>query len=411
MKVSSRTEVSFDDVRSRGVNSGYPLERGEKLERTGDAQLYGLEMLPGPGGGIVLALRGRIDHHNVTDLLAAGTAALEESRPRELTVDLDAVDFLDSAGALAVLQLRGWAERRGIPVQLANLREAEKGIIELIDPQALLREPLIGERRTRGFVVRLGEATLRLARELFDTVSFVGQLAAATVLSLLRPRRIRWSDVRNHIQSVGVDGLPIIGLLSFLMGYIIGAMAVSTLQLISLNFLIGRIVAIGIIQEFGPIVVAVMVAGRSGSAFAAELATMEVNEEIDAITAMGYEPVYFLGVPRVLAMIVAVPLVTLYSDLIGMLGGLVVAATKLEVSAYEYFREIPPALSVFSFTVSTLKTFVFAFIIVAIGCHRGFRARGGAEAVGTSTTSALVTSIFLVILADFTFALLVNYLG
>jgi phospholipid/cholesterol/gamma-HCH transport system permease protein len=368
-------------------------------------------MLPGPGGAATLTLRGTIDRYNATELLEEALEALETQNPREVTLDLAGVDYLDSAGALAVVQLRSWAQGRGAAARLANLRETEKGIIELIRPEALLAKPLIGERRSRSFVVRLGEATLRLFLDIFDTISFVGQLTAATLLPFLRPRQVRWSEVRNQIQAIGVDGLPIIGLLSFLMGYIIAAMAVNTLQLVSLNFLIGRIVAIGIIQEFGPIVVAVMVAGRSGAAFAAELATMEVNEEIDAITAIGYEPIYFLGVPRVLATLVTVPLVTLFSDLIGLLGGLVVAATKLEVSAYEYFKEIPPALNVFSFTVSTLKTVVFAFIIVAIGCHRGFRTRGGAEGVGVSTTSALVTSIFLVILADFTFALLVKYLG
>jgi phospholipid/cholesterol/gamma-HCH transport system permease protein len=383
----------------------------ENLKQERGAKSYDLDLGSEGEGQLTVALRGRIDHHVVTELLREAKELLEARGPGKLSIDLGGVGFLDSAGALAVLQLRSWAEGRGMAAGLTNVLEAEQRIIELIDPEALEREPLIGERRTRGFVVRIGEATMRLVRDVYDTISFLGQLTAATAISLVHPRETRWSDVRNHMQTIGPDGLPIIGLLSFLMGYIIGAMAVNTLKQTTLNFLIGRVVAIGIVQEFGPIITAIMVAGRSGSAFAAELATMKVNEEIDAITAMGYEPIRFLGAPRVLAMLLTVPLVTLYSDLIGILGGLLVAWTKLGVTVSSYFGQIPPALSVFSFSVSILKTLVFALVIVAIGCHRGFRTLGGAEAVGTSTTSALVTSIFLVILTDFTFAVVVNYLG
>jgi phospholipid/cholesterol/gamma-HCH transport system permease protein len=381
------------------------------MGQTRDDRRYDLELRWEAPGSLTLALGGRIDHRAVTELLQEATSLLESRGPGELAIDLGGVEFLDSAGALAVLQLRSWGERRGIPVELANVLEAEKRILELIDPEALEREPIIGERRTRGFLVRIGEATIRLGRDVSDTISFLGQLAAATAVALVHPKETRWSDVRNHMQSIGPDGLPIIGLLSFLIGYIIGAMAVNTLRQTTLHFLIGRVVAIGIVQEFGPIITAILVAGRSGSAFAAELATMKVNEEIDAITAMGYQPIRFLGAPRVLAMLVTVPLVTLYSDLIGILGGLLVAWSRLRVTVTSYFRQIPPAINLFSFSVSILKTVVFALVIVAVGCHRGFRTRGGAEAVGISTTSALVTSIFLVILTDFTFAVVVNYLG
>jgi phospholipid/cholesterol/gamma-HCH transport system permease protein len=374
-------------------------------------QPFGLDLRAAGEGEAVLTLSGRIDHHDMPRLLAQALEKLEEAVPRTLTLDLGGVLFLDSAGALAVLQLQSWAEKRGVGCRLENVGPREQSIIRMIDAAALTREPIIGERRSHGFLVRLGEGAVHFWQDLGGTLSFIGNLAGATLRSLVHPGAVRWVEVSSHIQKIGVDGLPIITLLSFLMGFIIASMAVTTLKQSSLTFLIGPVVAIGIVQEFGPIITAVVVAGRTGSAFAAEIATMEVHEEIDALTAMGYEPVRFLAVPRVVATLAAVPLLTLYADVVGIVGGLVVALTQLHVTSYSYFTEIPANVSVYSFVVSLLKTLVFAFVIVSIGCHRGFRARGGAEAVGRATTSALVTSIFLIIVTDFTFAALVPYLG
>ncbi len=370
---------------------------------------YRIQAAEGEPGELLLRFSGSIGQQTVAAVLAEARAALEAAHCNRLVVDLGGVEFFDSAGALAVLQLQDRAEKSRLGFSLANVTESHAGLIDLIDPQALKREALIQERTYHGVVMRAGAATVHLVNDLIDTIAFIGQILAATADSLAHFRSIRWEEVRANIQKIGVDGLPIVGLLSFLMGFIIASMAANQLASANVNILIGEVVAIAMVQEFGPLITAIMVAGRTGSAFAAEIATMKVNEEVDAIAAMGYEPVRFLAVPRFLATMLVVPLLTLFADVLGALGGMVVAHATLNVSTYAYLTQFQVTL--FSFVVASLKTVVFAFIIVTIGCQRGFRTRGGAEGVGVSTTSALVTSILMIIVADFAFASLVKYLG
>jgi phospholipid/cholesterol/gamma-HCH transport system permease protein len=203
--------------------------------------------------------------------------------------------------------------------------------------------------------------------------------------------------------------LPIISLISLLLGLIIAFMSSVQLRQFGANIYVADLVAIGMVRELGPIITAILVAGRSGSAFAAEIGTMKVNEEVDALTVMGMEPMYFLALPKVIASIIVVPLLTIYADLLGIIGGLIVGVTLLDLSIYSWIRETKYMLTVFDFTSSFIKTLFFALAVSAIGCQRGFQVRGGAAAVGAATTSAVVAAIFLIIVIDSIFAVVLTY--
>jgi phospholipid/cholesterol/gamma-HCH transport system permease protein len=255
----------------------------------------------------------------------------------------------------------------------------------------------------------MGEATRLLLNDFFEVLSFVGELILALISSLRRPRSMRWNDVLYYMKRAGVDGLPIVGLISILMGLIMAFMSSLQFKQFGANIYVASLVAIAMVKELGPIMTAILVAGRSGSAFAAEIGTMIVNDEVNALKAMGFEPIQFLAVPKLLATIIVVPLLTLYADLFAILGGLVVGVVGLDLTAYSYIQQTREGIAVFDIVASLVKSSVFAGLIAGIGCQRGFQVHEGAESVGTFTTSAVVSAIFLIIVADSAFAIILHY--
>jgi phospholipid/cholesterol/gamma-HCH transport system permease protein len=221
---------------------------------------------------------------------------------------------------------------------------------------------------------------------------------------------VRLEDVLFYMKRAGVDGLPIVGLISFLLGLIIAFMSSLQLKQFGANIYVASLVGVAMVSELGPIMTAIIVAGRSGSAFAAEIGTMKVNEEVDALVTMGFDPTQFLAVPKVLAAMVTVPILTLYSDFFGIAGGLVVGVLGLDLTVYTYIQETMSVITVTSIVKSLLKSVVFAVLIAGIGCQRGFQVRGGAQAVGAATTSAVVAGIFLIVVTDSAFAILFTYI-
>jgi phospholipid/cholesterol/gamma-HCH transport system permease protein len=330
--------------------------------------------------------------------------------PAALSVDLAGVDYLDSAGALALMELKDEARRRSMAVEIVNLSPKAQGIMALIDLQALTTPPLIAERRAGNILERVGAETLKILDDFKEVLIFLGELLRALFHALFHPRGVRWQDVFSYMKRVGVDGLPIIGLISLLLGLILAFMSSLQLKQFGANIYVASLLAIAIVKELGPIMTAILVAGRSGSAFAAEIGTMQVNEEVDALVTMGFNPVRFLAVPKVLAAMIVVPLLTVYADLFGILGGLIVGVVGLDLTVYTYLKETQHSLSLLDIVTSLIKAGTFAVLIAGIGCQRGFQVRGGAEAVGSATTSAVVAAIFLIIVADSAFALVFQYL-
>ena len=265
--------------------------------------------------------------------------------------------------------------------------------------------------RSPGVFVRIGEATLGYFSDMKYQISFVGSVCLSLIHVCLHPRSFRTDDTFLYMQRTGVDALPIVALISFLMGLIMAFMSSVQLEQFGANIYVASLVSLAMTRELGPIMTAIIVAGRSGSAFAAEIGTMKITEEVDALFTMGFDPVRFLVVPKLVAAVVMVPILTLFSDLFAMAGGLLVGVLMLDLTANSYIAQTVKTLTLFDVSWGILKSGVFGLLIAGIGCLRGFQVQGGAASVGKATTSAVVSSIFLIILSDSIFSVILRYWG
>ena len=258
---------------------------------------------------------------------------------------------------------------------------------------------------------RLGEGVLGEAADLNFTLAFIGSVCLSLIYVCLHPRSLRADETLSSMKSVGVDALPVVGLISFLLGLIMAFMSAVQLQQFGANIYVASLVSLAMVRELGPIMTAIIVAGRSGSAFAAEIGTMKISDEVDALFTMGFDPTRFLAVPKIVASVLMVPILTLFSNLFAIVGGLVVGVFMLDLTANAYIAQTLKTLTLFDVFWGFLKAAVFALLIAGIGCLRGFQVRGGAAEVGRATTSAVVSSIFFIILADAVFAVILRYWG
>ena len=362
------------------------------------------------GGEVSLSLSGRIKTENLNDFLIETEVLLMEKAPKKLMVNLSKIEYLDSAGALGLLQLEDKAKAKSIPFQFVNVTDEAKRVMGLINLKDLTTKPLLSDKRSSNVIEQAGESGLKIFNDFVSIVTFLGDLITALIYSLIHPRSIRWEDLLFYMKRAGVEGLPIVGLINFLLGLIIAFMSSLQLKQFGANIYVAQLVGVAMVTELGPIMTAIIVAGRSGSAFAAEIGTMKVNEEVDALVSMGFDPTRFLAIPKVLAAMLVVPVLTLYADFFGVVGGLVVGVLGLDLTVYTYVQETMKVISITDIVKSLIKSVVFAVLIAGIGCQRGFQVRGGAEAVGASTTSAVVAAIFLIIVMDSAFAILFTYI-
>ena len=235
-------------------------------------------------------------------------------------------------------------------------------------------------------------------------LSFVGESAAALAGSIAHPARLRWRPILYNIRTAGFDALPIVGLLSFLLGIVVAYQGADQLRQYGANIFVADLIGLSMLREFGPLITAIIIAGRSGSAYAAQIGTMAVTEEIDAMRTLGIAPLDLLVLPKVLALLIVMPLLTVFEDVLGVFGGMIMAQQQLGVGFGDFLDRFVKAVSVTSFLIGICKAPVFAVIIVMVGCFQGFRTQGGADSVGRQTTRSVVQSIFLVIVADALFS-------
>ncbi|HPL63142.1 MAG: MlaE family lipid ABC transporter permease subunit [Syntrophales bacterium] len=373
-----------------------------------NATRYSLRSEESGPGNLILHVSGAIALGTVKDFTRDIESHLRGRNFREVIFDLDGIEYLDSAGALALIRYRDMGSRESFPVRMTGMNAATERMIGLIDRNPL--PPPQPSREAPGLLERAGEAGIRFYHDAALLLLFIGDIAGSLAGSALSPRSIRWESVTFYMKKAGLDGLPIVGLISVLLGMIMAFMASLQLRLFGANIYVASLVSIAIVKELGPIMTAIIFAGRSGSAFSAEIGTMLVNEEIDALSTMGFDPVRFLVVPKVIASMLVVPILTLYADLLGILGGLVVGIMGMDLTVHSYMQQTMTSIQMFDLVSSIFKSVCFAVLIAAISCHRGFQASGGAEAVGSATTSAVVSSIFLIITADSAFAIMLHYI-
>lgn len=358
-------------------------------------------------GTVTLAVSGRVDTASAQELLDALTGAVGNGTER-VAVDLSGVDYFDSGGGAVLLALRQYLERRGIGFALAGSTPAIDGFLGLVDQEALLQQPPPAPPEPNA-ITRLGTAAFQIVADTRQIVVFTGEAVLGLWDALRHPRRVRWREAWLYMERTGRDGVPIVVLISFLMGLITAFQAAVQLQQVGADIYVANLVGLSITRELGPLMTAIIAAGRSGAAFAAEIGTMKVSEEVDALTTMGLDRTRFLVTPKVVALLLMLPCLTLIADLVGILGGLTVAVFGLDLPARVYMRQLRRALVVWDVYSGLIKSVAFALLIAGVGCLRGFQARGGAESVGQITTSAIVAGIFLIIVADAVFTVIFHY--
>ncbi len=326
-----------------------------------------------------------------------------------LQLRADADWSLDSAGACRLAAaLRDW-RARGVELQL-ELPQPARALLELVEQRALALPPAARAEHT-GVLGDIGRGSCAALDAATAFLGMLGELAWRGAPQLLRPQRIRWREVIAEIEAAGLRAMGIVALLSFLIGMVMAYQGGATLATYGANILIVNLVAIITLREMGPLLCAILVAGRTGSSYAAQLGTMRMTEEIDALRALALSPFDLLVLPKVIALVVAMPLLSLLADAMGLLGGALVAAVGYGVPWHAYVSRIPQVVGVQTLLLGLLKAPVFAVVIALVGCLQGLRVRGGTAAVGRATTASVVQAIFLVIVFDAAFSVLYNMLG
>lgn len=363
--------------------------------------MAGLAISDTPDGQRVLALSGRLDASALTELWSAVRRAVSDAAARPVVVDASGVDYCDGAGAALLVDLL--RQPRTPPVEVRNLRAPYDALLRLFDPQRLEHD-LDPEPERRPLIEEIGRAAAGVWRDTRQQIAFVGETTGALAHAIAYPHRIRWKDVWRIAERVGADALPIVALISFLLGMILAFQSAVPMRRFGAEIFVADLIGLAMLRELGPLMTAILLAGRSGAAFAAEIGTMRVNQEVDALTTMGLDPVRFLVTPRILAALLMTPLLTLFSNVLGLLGGAVTMQT-FGIPFLTFFREADSAVNLADFLAGFVKSFVFAVLVAGIGCLRGLQTQAGASSVGEAATRAVVSGIILLVIVDGLFAL------
>jgi len=375
-----------------------------------DGAASSFELLPEGDG-----LRLRFVGDWTTRALARHDAALRRldlKGARRVAVDLGDCSAIDSAGAWVLDRTLEDLRQRGAEVALVDCSPTVETLLGTIarkhcelPPAPPPENPLIA------VAIRVGRETVRIGREARDLISFLGLTVTVLLRSLLKPWRIRYTPLIAHMEQTGLNALPIVGLISFLVGIVLAYQGADQLARFGAQIFTVNLVAIGVLREMGILLTAIIVAGRSGSAFTAQIGTMKVNEEVDAMRTLGLDPMEVLVMPRVFALVLVLPLLTFYADLMGLLGGAVMATLVLDISFFQFVRQLSDAVTLWTFWVGVIKAPLFAFIIGMIGCYEGLQVSRSAESVGRQTTRAVVEAIFLVIVLDAMLSIFFSVIG
>ena len=362
-------------------------------------------------GKLQVVLEGTVSLENVEIVREEVLARLTAEEPGSIVAfDLSRVEAPDSAAAGMLLHLKRTLRERGAEAEFAALDSNTGNLFSLLDPEKALRITE-GDETRAPFVQRLGETTLELSFDFSRLVQFIGRVTISIVRDLSHPWRIRWSEVGKLIGRTGSDALPIVALMSMLVGLVTAFSSAIQLRQFGADIFIANLVGLGMTREMGPLMAAILLTGRSGSAFAAEIGTMKISEEIDALTVMRIPPMEYLVMPRIIAVMIALPLLTIFADLFGIFGGILVAVAGLDLSPVAFLQQLHKAIDSWDVFSGVIKAFFFGILVAGVGCFRGMETRGGALDVGRSTTSSVVSGIFLIVLADSVFVIIFHYLG
>jgi phospholipid/cholesterol/gamma-HCH transport system permease protein len=343
--------------------------------------------------------------------LDAALSRLAVADARQVMFILKDLTALDTAGAWLIARTQRQLTAAGIKVQVGGVKPGHLALLNrVIDAGAL--PPLAPAPRFRlvDIVADLGEAAIDALRQARDMLGFFGAVLCAVGRVLRHPGRIRAISLASHIEQHGLNAMPIVGVLLFLVGIVVAYQGVGQLRRFGAEIFTVDLVGISVLREMGVLISSIVIAGRSGSAFTAQIGTMQVNEEIDAIRTLGLDPLEVLVLPRILALMIALPLLTFFANTMAILGGAFMTTQVIDLTFAQFLNLLNQAVTPTHFWVGMVKAPVFALLIALVGCYEGMRVRGSAESVGRLTTQAVVEALFLVIVVDAMFSILFSFL-
>lgn len=356
--------------------------------------------------GLCVALRGR---WKTTSARPSWAEVLAGNKPARVRVLVDEAENWDSSLLLFLAEAQAWSRETGVPLDVSGLPPKVMTLLGQLKVAQVDCTQHHGP--SENVLSQIGQAALDGGEKSKAMSTFVGVIVLATVGVLRRPKSFRWRDCLTEMQQCGAMALPIVSLISLLVGLIMAYQAAVQLRQFGADIYVADLVGLSVIREMGPMMAAVIIAGRTGAAFAATLGNMKANEEIDALETLGVSPIEFLVLPRMLALGVMMPLLALYADLLGVLGGMIVAMTILEIPPTAYWVEMQTIVDLSDIFTGLFKAGTFGLLIGLAGCLRGLQADRSAAGVGQAATSAVVTGILLIIVADAIFAVVFNILG
>ncbi len=331
------------------------------------------------------------------------TDALNEGFSPTTRVDLSGLGALDTAGASLLVELLGVQRLRLLAVQAPNLPESSRALMQTI--QSALSDycrPIKEPEAAVGMqlLARIGAAMSVYLKDTLQLLGFIGLILQTLIATLFQPKRWRMTSITAHVEQIGLDAAPIVALLTFMVGAVVAFLGATVLKAFGATIFTVDLVAFAFLREFAVLLTAILLAGRTASAFTAQIGSMKANEELDALSTLGLSPTEFLVLPRVLALLISLPILTFLAMICGIVGGGVVCALSLGISPTMFLSLMQADIGVQHFLVGIVKAPIFAFFIAAIGCMEGFKVEGSAESVGAHTTSSVVQSIFVVIVLD-----------
>ena len=326
----------------------------------------------------------------------------------ECEIDFSAVRKFDSTGILLLQELEESLRARSCDTRISGLDAKQQKILEILR-HSDLKSPL--KKRKNGLLYNIGYATLHEGKVVREFLAFIGELSVASFRLLYRPGNFRFRETVYHIEKSGFDALFIIALTSILVGLVIAYQSLVQLAQFGADIYVVDAIGIAITRELGPMITAIVIAGRSASSYTAEIGTMKITEEISAMRTMGFDPFYFLVIPRVVALIIALPLVIFFADITGILGGMIATKAQVDISYSFFIDRLQEVLSAKHYILGIIKGPFFAVIIAATGCFHGFRVTSDTESIGIETTASVVHAIFFVIACDALFSVIFTELG
>jgi len=356
-----------------------------------------------------IELSGHLGTDSISQIWKETHALIRQHSPKKLILDMSGVTYCDMAGIAFIINLQQTQALNNYSLEIKGLRNEFNQLLLIFQDTDLTPFPKSTKQKLT-FIERIGFRVAQVINDLVDMIAFVGELFTVFVKSIRHPQKVRWKQVFYIAEKAGIDALPIVLLISFLIGLIMAFQSAIPMSRFGAEIFVADLISLSMLRELGPLMTAIVLTGRSGSSFAAELGTMKVNEEIDALITMGIDPVQFLVLIRVLAAIIVTPLLTIYADIIGIAGGSI-PLLLMDYPFVTYCHEITRIADYLDFTSGMIKSVIFGFLVAAIGCLRGLQTKSGASAVGESTTSSVVTGIILIVLTDGLFSVVFYYIG